>query len=35
MDPNMLGLIKNHELQGVSPFISVDPFLKLVKEQLI
>ncbi|MDX1797460.1 MAG: CoB--CoM heterodisulfide reductase subunit B [Candidatus Lokiarchaeia archaeon] len=35
MDPNLLGLVKNHELQGVSPFISVDPFLKLVKEQLI
>ncbi len=35
MDPNLLGLIKNHELQGVSPFISVDPFLNIVKEQLI
>ena len=35
MDPNLLGLVKNHELQGVSPFISVDPFLNLVKEQLI
>ena len=35
MDPNLLGLVKNHELQGVSPFISVDPFLKLVKEQLV
>ncbi len=35
MDPNLLGLVKNHELQGVSPFISVDPFLELVKEQLI
>jgi len=35
MDPNLLGLVKNHELQGVSPFISVNPFLKLVKEQLI
>jgi len=35
MDPNSLGLVKNHELQGVSPFISVDPFLKLVKEQLV
>ncbi|MFW9972258.1 MAG: CoB--CoM heterodisulfide reductase subunit B [Candidatus Odinarchaeota archaeon] len=34
LDPNLLGLIKNHELQGVSPFISVDPFLNLVKEQL-
>ncbi len=35
MDPNLLGLIKNHELQGVSPFISIDPFLNIVKEQLI
>ena len=35
MDPNLLGLIKNHELQGVSPFISIDPFLNMVKEQLI
>jgi len=35
MDPNLLGLIKNHELQGVSPFISIDPFLNLVKEQII
>ncbi|MFX1346993.1 MAG: CoB--CoM heterodisulfide reductase subunit B [Promethearchaeota archaeon] len=35
MDPNLLGLVKNHELQGVSPFISVDPFLNIVKEQLI
>ncbi len=35
MDPNLLGLIKNHELQGVSPFISVDPFLNMVKKQLI
>ncbi|MFX1574712.1 MAG: CoB--CoM heterodisulfide reductase subunit B [Promethearchaeota archaeon] len=35
MDPTLLGLIKNHELQGVSPFISIDPFLNIVKEQLI
>ncbi len=35
MDPYLLGLVKNHELQGVSPFISVDPFLNIVKEQLI
>ena len=35
MDPNLLGLVKNHDLQGVSPFISVDPFLNIVKEQLI
>jgi len=35
MDPNRLGLIKNHELKGVSPFTSIDPFLNKVKEQLI
>jgi len=35
MDPNLLGLVKNNDLQGVSPFISVDPFLNIVKEQLI
>jgi heterodisulfide reductase subunit B len=35
MDPNLLGLVKNHELQGVSPFISIDPFLNLVKERMI
>jgi heterodisulfide reductase subunit B len=34
MDPNLLGLIKNHELSGVPPFISIDPFLNLVKSQL-
>ncbi|MFX1345617.1 MAG: CoB--CoM heterodisulfide reductase iron-sulfur subunit B family protein [Promethearchaeota archaeon] len=35
MDPNLLGLIQNHKLQDVSPYISLDPFLKIVKEQLI
>jgi heterodisulfide reductase subunit B len=35
IDPNLLGLIKNHELSGVPPFISIDPFLSLIKEQLI
>ncbi|MFX0027990.1 MAG: CoB--CoM heterodisulfide reductase subunit B [Candidatus Hermodarchaeota archaeon] len=35
IDPNLLGLIKNHDLEGVSPFISVDPFLNIVKEQLV
>jgi len=35
IDPNLLGLIKNHDLQGVSPFISIEPFLELVKRQLI
>jgi len=35
MDPNLLGLVKNHNLTGVSPFISYEPFLNIVKEQLI
>jgi heterodisulfide reductase subunit B len=35
IDPSLLGLIKNHELQGVSPFISVDSFLNIVREQLV
>lgn len=35
MDPNKLGLIKNHELTGVPPFISIDPFLDIIKNQLI
>ncbi len=34
MDPNRLGLIKNHELSGVTPFIPIEPFLEIVKEQL-
>ncbi|MFX1273674.1 MAG: CoB--CoM heterodisulfide reductase subunit B [Promethearchaeota archaeon] len=34
MDPNLLGLVKNHSLSGVSPFISIDPFVEIVKEQL-
>jgi heterodisulfide reductase subunit B len=35
MDPNRLGLIKNHNLSGVSPFIPIEPFLKIVKEQIV
>lgn len=35
IDPNKLGLLKNHELSGVSPFISLEPFITKVKEQLI
>lgn len=35
MDPNRLGLVKNHDLKGVSPFISIEPFLDLVKTQLV
>jgi heterodisulfide reductase subunit B len=31
MDPNRLGLVKNHDLKGVSPFVSIQPFLDLVK----
>ena len=34
IDPNLLGLVKNHDLTGVPPFISVDPFLNIVKSQL-
>ncbi|MFO8020448.1 MAG: CoB--CoM heterodisulfide reductase subunit B [Promethearchaeia archaeon] len=35
LDPNRLGLIKNHDLKGVSPFISVQPFLDIVRDQLV
>jgi heterodisulfide reductase subunit B len=35
MDPSRLGLVKNHDLKGVSPFIPIQPFLDIVKEQLI
>ena len=35
IDPNLLGLVKNHALSGVTPYISIDPFVKIVKEQLI
>ncbi|MBY9006541.1 MAG: CoB--CoM heterodisulfide reductase subunit B [Candidatus Lokiarchaeota archaeon] len=35
LDPNRLGLIKNHTLKDISPYISYKPFLKLIKEQLI
>lgn len=35
IDPNLLGLRKNHDLSGVPPFISIDPFLSIVKEQLV
>jgi len=35
IDPNRLGLVKNHELGGVPPYITIDSFLDLVKEQLI
>lgn len=29
------GFVKNHNLKGVSPFTSLDPFLDIVKQQLI
>jgi heterodisulfide reductase subunit B len=35
IDPNELGLVKNHNLSGVSPFIPIDPFIKKIKEELI
>ncbi|MFW9898937.1 MAG: CoB--CoM heterodisulfide reductase subunit B [Candidatus Thorarchaeota archaeon] len=35
IDPNRLGLLKNHDLKGVSPFTPIKPFLDVVKEQLI
>ncbi|MFX1354493.1 MAG: heterodisulfide reductase-related iron-sulfur binding cluster, partial [Promethearchaeota archaeon] len=35
IDPNRLGLLKNHELTGVPPFISIEPFLNIIKSQLI
>ena len=35
INPNQLGLIKNHELAGVPPFISIDPFMEKVKQQLV
>jgi len=34
INPNLLGLIKNHDLKGVSPFIPIESFLKKVKTQL-
>jgi len=35
LDPLKLGLIKNHDLKGVSPFISIDPFLEIIKQQIV
>jgi heterodisulfide reductase subunit B len=34
IDPNLLGLVKNHDLKGVSPFIPIESFLEKVKTQL-
>jgi heterodisulfide reductase subunit B len=34
IDPNLLGLIKNHDLKGVTPFIPIESFLEKVKDQL-
>ncbi len=35
LDPIRLGFLRTHNLKGVSPFTSIDPFLDMVKEQLI
>jgi heterodisulfide reductase subunit B len=35
IDPSRLGLMKNHDLSGVSPYTSLEPFISKVKEQLI
>jgi len=35
LDPIKLGLTKNHDLKGVSPFVSIDPFLEIIKQQII
>ncbi len=35
IDPNELGLVKNHDLSGVSPFIPIEPFIEKIKEELI
>ena len=35
IDPYKLGLIKNHELKNVTPFIPVNPFLKLIKNNFV
>jgi heterodisulfide reductase subunit B len=35
IDPYRLGLIKTHELKGVSPFIPIEPFMAKVREELI
>jgi heterodisulfide reductase subunit B len=35
IDPNLLGLLKNHDLSGVPPMISIEPFLSKVKDQLV
>ncbi|MCK4384278.1 MAG: CoB--CoM heterodisulfide reductase subunit B, partial [Candidatus Lokiarchaeota archaeon] len=34
IDPSLLGLIKNHDLKGISPFIPIESFLEKVKAQL-
>ncbi len=34
LDPFLLGLVKHHNLQGVTPYISIYPFLTIVKNQL-
>jgi heterodisulfide reductase subunit B len=34
MEPESLGLLKKHDLSGVPPFISVEPFLKKIGEEV-
>ncbi len=35
IDPNKLGLIKNHDLTGVTPFIPINPFLNIIKNNFV
>ncbi len=35
LNPIRLGLDRIHDLKGVSPFVSIEPFVDIVKEQLI
>jgi heterodisulfide reductase subunit B len=35
MNPGELGLVATHDLKGVPPFISIQPFMEKVKEQLL
>ena len=35
VSPKYLGLVKNHSINGVTPYISIEPFIEIVKEQLV
>jgi heterodisulfide reductase subunit B len=35
MNPSELGLVAHHDLKGVPPFISIQPFMDKVKEQMV